>query len=85
MSRTFLMGQDLAQEQLGAFLARIFEEFLRRVLLDDVPLREEDDAVRYLLGEPHLVGDDDHGYPRAGQFDHHVEHLPVLLRGLSCP
>jgi hypothetical protein len=28
-----------------------------------------------LLREAHLVGDDDHGHARAGEVDHHVEHL----------
>src|SRR6056297_1293585 len=67
--------EDLTQEQLGALGLRVVEEFLGFILLHDLALIHEDHPVRDLAGEPHLVGDAEHGHALLGQFDHRVEHL----------
>ena len=51
-----------------------------RALLDDPALVDEDDPVADLAREAHLVGDDDHRHPVAGEVAHHVEHLADHLR-----
>src|SRR5260370_40234388 len=69
------MTQDLAEEELGALVARIGEERLRLVLLDDLAHVHEDHAVGNRAGEAHLVGDAEPGPALAPQLDHDVEHL----------
>ena len=44
-------------------------------LLHDPPLVHEDDPVRHLPGEAHLVGHHGHGHPLAGEGHHHVQDL----------
>src|SRR5450432_1454061 len=55
-----LMGEDLAEEELGALALRIGEELLRRRHLDDLAAIHEDHAIGDGAGEAHLVGDADH-------------------------
>ena len=72
--------QDLAEEQLRAVLARVLEEVLRGALLDQGAFVEEEQPVRHLPREAHLVGDDEHRHARLGQLAHHVEHFLDHLR-----
>jgi len=51
------------------------EEVLGRALFKDLALVHEQDAVRHLAREPHLVRDHDHGHAVAGQPFHDVENL----------
>eukprot|EP01032_Pedospumella_encystans_P002102 gene2102-2462_t len=67
--------QDLAQEQLGALVLRIVEEFGRRILFDDLALVHEDDAVGDLAGKAHFMGHAEHGHAFFGKTDHGVEHF----------
>ena len=67
--------QDLAEEQLGALVARVVEEFLGLVLLDDLALVHEDHAVGDLAGKTHFVGDADHRHAALGEADHDLEHF----------
>ena len=48
--------QNLAEEQPGALMLRIVEEFGGRILFDDLALVHEDDAVCDLTGKAHFVG-----------------------------
>src|SRR6478609_10563773 len=67
--------EDLAQEVASAVGARVGEELLRGVLLDDGAVGHEEDPVGGGAGEAHLVGDDDHRHPALREVDHHVEDL----------
>ena len=46
-----------------------------RAALDDGPRRQEAHLVGHLLGEPHLVGGDDHGHPLGLELAHGGQHL----------
>src|SRR6478609_3912635 len=72
--------EDLAEEVLGTVRARVGEELLRGVLLDDRAVGHEDDPVGGGAGEAHLVGDDDHRHALLGEVDHDVEDLLDHLR-----
>jgi hypothetical protein len=54
---------------------RIFEELLRRGLLQDRPEVHEDDPVGDLPGEPHFVRDHDHRHPGDRKILHDLENL----------
>src|SRR6476620_10109511 len=69
------VGEDLAEEVLGAVALGVGEELLRRADLDDLAVGHEDDAVGGLAGEAHLVGHDDHRHALLGEADHDVEDL----------
>src|SRR2546429_7894300 len=69
------MRQNLRQELLRAITAGAAEEIGLQRVLDDFALVHEDDAMRYLAGKTHLMGDDHHGHAFAGEIDHHVEHF----------
>ena len=58
------------EEGLGHRVLRIAEEFLRRAVLDVVPVGEDVDVRGDAAGEAHRVGDDDHGLPALGQIGH---------------
>ena len=51
------------------------EELLRGLILLDLALIDEDDAVGHLAGEAHLVGDHQHGDAGVGQLLHQLQHL----------
>jgi hypothetical protein len=74
-SSSVLVTPHLAEEQLGAVLARVLEEVLGGADLDDLAVGHEDHPVGDLAGEAHLVGDDDHRHAGLGQLLHRVEHL----------
>src|SRR5699024_9206827 len=61
------VGEDLAEEVLGAVTAWVGEELLGGGLLDELPLGHEGDPVGGAAGESHLVGDDDHRHPGVGE------------------
>ncbi len=52
---TMVLVENLAQELLGPFLARIRKELLWRRVFDDLAGIHKDDAVRRGFGESHLV------------------------------
>ena len=56
------------------------EELLRGLILLDPALIDEDDAVGYLAGKAHLVGDHQHGDAGVGQLLHQLQHLADHLR-----
>jgi len=56
--RSISVRQNLRQEQLGAFTFRSGEEIFRRALIHDLPLIEEQDAIRDFTGKAHLVRHD---------------------------
>src|SRR5581483_1138974 len=72
--------QNLAEEQPGAVAFRVGDELLRRPALDDLAAVHQQDRVGDGAGEPHLVGDAEHGHAVARQLDHHVEHFLDHLR-----
>ena len=61
-------------------MLRIREQFLRRLVLLDLAVVDEDDAVGHLAGEAHLVGDHQHGDAGVGQLLHQLQHLTDHLR-----
>src|SRR6478735_3102825 len=69
------VGEDLAEEVLGARALRRGEELLGRGDLDDLAVGHEDHPVGRLAREAHLVGDDDHRHALLGEAHHDVEHL----------
>src|SRR5271167_4368246 len=74
------VGEDLAQEKLGAVALGIGEELLWRPALDDLAAVHEDHRVGDGAREAHLVGDADHRHPFLGELDHDVEHFLDHLR-----
>ena len=66
---------DPAQELPGPLVLRVVQQRLRRPALDDGPRRQEAHLVGHLLGEPHLVGGDDHGHPLGLELTHGGQHL----------
>ena len=74
------MAQNLAKEQLGSIRLRIVEEFTRFVLLNDLALIHEYDAIRHLTGKAHLMGHAEHRHAFFGQFDHRIENFLDHLR-----
>src|SRR5258708_38345850 len=75
LPRAFAMPAEMAEEVAGARHQRRLEDLLRRPLLDDAALVEDDDPVGDALGEIHLVGDHHHGHALVGQRLHHRQHL----------
>src|SRR5712692_9309664 len=74
------MVQHLGEELPRAIRLRRREELRGGRLLDDPALVHEDDPVRRLAREPHLVSDDHHGHAVPSESRHHVEHLVDHLR-----
>src|SRR5882672_4654234 len=58
--------QNLGQEQLSAFRARLPEKIILQGVLDDLAAVHEDDAVRNLPRKAHLVRDHHHGHAFLG-------------------
>ena len=56
-------------------MLRIREQFLRRLVLLDLAVVDEDDAVGHLTGEAHFVGDHQHGDAGVGQLLHQFQNL----------
>lgn len=56
-------------------MLRIREQFLRRLVLLDLAVVDEDDAVGHLAGKAHLVGDHQHGDAGVGQLLHQFQNL----------
>ena len=73
--RRYQVVRDEVQELARAQLAWVFQDLPRRPFLDDPPVGHEDDPVRHLAREAHLVGDDQHRHARFGQLPDHREHL----------
>src|SRR5215475_10184214 len=67
--------QDLGEELLCPLRARLPEEIVLRRVFDDLAAVHEDDAVRDLARETHLVGHHHHGHAVPGEPDHDVEDL----------
>src|SRR5699024_12795811 len=53
--------QNLLQKLLGALIARVIEEFVRRRLFDNLAGVHEYHPVGHGLGETHFMGDAKHG------------------------
>src|SRR5690606_9914529 len=62
-----LVGQDFAEEVLGAGGFRVGEEVVGGGVLDDLAVGHEHDAVGGFAREPHLVGDHEHRHALPGQ------------------
>ena len=56
----------------------VLEEFLLCVVLDDLALVQEDDAVGGLPGEVYLMDDGHYGHLGLGEFPHDFQDLPHL-------
>ena len=56
-------------------MLRIREQFLRRLVLLDLAVVDEDDAVGHLAGKAHFVGDHQHGDAGVGQLLHQFQNL----------
>src|SRR3546814_9661116 len=56
--------QYLAKEQLGAFVLRIIEERIRRVLFNNFTLIHENNAISHFAGKAHFMGHTYHGQDR---------------------
>src|SRR5437773_9589289 len=67
--------QNLAQEQLRAFVLWMGKKLRRRVGLDDLAYIHENNAVGDLAREAHLVTHHQHGHAVVGELYHGVEHL----------
>ena len=67
--------QHLRKECFQSGMLRIREQFLRRLVLLDLAVVDEDDAVGHLAGEAHLVGDHQHGDAGVGQLLHQFQNL----------
>ena len=72
-------------ELLAARRGRVFEDLLRRSLLFDQALVQEDHLARHLTGKTHLVGDQQHGTAFLGQgtddAKHFLDHFRIEGRG----
>ena len=53
----------------------LLEDLLRRAVFVDIAVVHEEDSGRYVAGELHLVGDDEHGHALLGQLADDAEHL----------
>ena len=67
--------QHLRKECFQSGMLRIREQFLRRLVLLDLAVVDEDDAVGHLAGEAHFVGDHQHGDAGVGQLFHQLKHF----------
>ena len=67
--------QHLRKECFQSGMLRIREQFLRRLVLLDLAVVDEDDAVGHLTGEAHFVGDHQHGDAGVGQLLHQFQNL----------
>ena len=72
--------QHLRKECFQSGMLRIREQFLRRLVLLDLAVVDEDDAVGHLAGKAHLVGDHQHGDAGVGQLLHQLQYLAHHLR-----
>ena len=67
--------QHLRKECFQSGMLRVGEQFLRRLVLLDLAVVDEDDAVGHLAGEAHLVGDHQHGDAGVGKLLHQFQNL----------
>ena len=72
--------QHLGKECFQSGMLRVREQFLRRLVLLDLAVVDEDDAVGHLAGEAHFVGDHQHGDAGVGQLLHQLQYLAHHLR-----
>ena len=56
-------------------MLRVREQLLRRLVLLDLAVVDEDDAVGHLAGKAHFVGDHQHGDAGVGQLLHQFQNL----------
>src|SRR5918999_1077995 len=75
LERMLELPERPPQEALRSLLSRTIEDVQRFALLDDSSLVHEDQAVADLPRKLHLVRDDEHRHPVAGQVAHDDEHL----------
>ena len=75
-----LQLQHPGKESLQTRMLGVREELLRGLIFLDPALIDEDDAVGYLAGKAHLVGDHQHGDAGVGQLLHQLQHLADHLR-----
>ena len=57
--------QHLGKERFQSGMLRVGEQLLRRLILLDLAVIDEDDAVGHLTGKAHFVGDHQHEIGRA--------------------
>ena len=72
---SFLTLQHLGKECFQSGMLRVREQFLRRLVLLDLAVIDEDDAVGHLTGEAHFVGDHQHGDAGVGKLLHQFQNL----------
>ena len=72
---SFLTLQHLGKECFQSGMLRVREQLLRRLVLLDLAVIDEDDAVGHLTGEAHFVGDHQHGDAGVGQLLHQFQNL----------
>ena len=70
--------QHLRKECFQSGMLRVGEQFLRRLVLLDLAVVDEDDAVGHLAGEAHFVGDHQHGDAGVGQLLHQFQNLSLI-------
>src|SRR5262245_1236660 len=80
LTRGGSMPLDLADEAARALVSRALEDRGGRAFLHDRARVHEQDAVRGVAGEAHLVADDDHGHPALAQRAHDLEHRAAQPR-----
>ena len=67
--------QHLGEECLQTRMLGVGEQFLRRLILLDPSLVNEDDAVGDFAGKAHLMGDHQHGDAGVSQLFHQLKHF----------
>ena len=67
------------QESLRALLLRVLQHLVRRALLVDRAVGQEDHPARDVVGEAHLVRDQQHGAALLGERADDAQHLADQL------
>ena len=67
--------QHLGEECLQTRVLGVGEQLLRRLILLNAALVNEDDAVGDFAGKAHLMGDHQHGDAGVGQLFHQLKHF----------
>ena len=71
----FILLQHLGEEGFQAGVLGVREQFLRRLILLNLAIVDEDDPVGHLTGKAHFVGDHQHGDAGVCQLLHQLQHL----------
>lgn len=72
--------QDGAEEAAGTLLDGVGHDLSGAAFFDDVPIRHDDEVVRDIAGELHLVCDHDHGHAACSEFPHDCQDFEAHLR-----